>query len=291
MNFLPHPLRALLELLRLRPVTLEVISGKGDWGVRYRADERPRFCIVLAGQSWIEIRDGLPQLLYQGDVLLFNRPQLLALGGRTTDFEMLGGILDVQQANAGLLMNLLPPVMHWCEADVGDTRLARMMNVIAHECSREGALRQARLARLVQLLLLEALRAGYGKHVASAGMLAGLRDPKVSKALQLMHSDVGRDWLLEDLGAMADLRRAGFARRFLRVVGITPMEYLARWRMSIAVDSLLNCDFSLDSIASKAGFGSARAFSNAFHARMGCGPMTFARGKHDRRRKARPRRH
>jgi AraC-like DNA-binding protein len=290
-NFLPQPLRALLALLRPQPVLLEVITGKGKWGVRYRTDERPRFCIVLAGQSWIEIRDELPLQLCRGDVLLFNRAQPLRLGNRTADFEMLGGILDMQQANAGLLINLLPRTMHWCEADVGATRLARIMNLTAHECRRQGAVRAAWLARLVKLLLADALRAGRNKHIVSTGLLAGLRDPNIAQALQAMHSDVGHGWLLADLAAVADLSRAGFARRFLQAVGIPPMEYLARWRMSIAIDSLLNYDFSLNSIALKAGFDSARAFSNAFHARLGCGPRTFARGRHDRRRTTRSRRH
>src|SRR5579862_649562 len=120
-NFLPQPLRALLELLRPRPVMLEIVTGKGEWSVRYPADERPRLCIVSAGQCWIEIRDELPEQLYRGDVLLFTRAPPLALRNRTSDFQMLGGILEVQRTNAVLLMDLLPRRIHWCEADVGDT--------------------------------------------------------------------------------------------------------------------------------------------------------------------------
>lgn len=293
-NFLPHPLRALLELLRPRPVMLEVVTAKEEQGIQCRADERPRFCIVLSGQCWIEMGDELPERLYQGDVLLFNRTPPLELRNRTGDFQMLGGTLEVQRANAALLMDLLPLRMRWCEADVGDTRLARIMNCIADDCAgEERALlaRRVRLSRMVKLLLLEALRTGTNKHIVSTGLFAGLRDPKVARALRAMHSDVGHDWLLADLGALADLSRAGFARRFLQVVGMPPMEYLARWRMSIAVDSLLNSDFSLNSIASKAGYSSESAFSTAFRARIGCGPRTFARREYDRGRKARSRRH
>ncbi len=217
-NLLPHPLRALFELLRPRPAMLEIIKGEGEWGFRFWADERPRFYIVLAGECWIEIRNEFPERLYQGDVLLFTRTPPLALRDRTVDFEMLGGILEVQWTKAVLLGNLLPPRMDGCEADVGHSRLARIMNSIGDECVREATTRQQRLARLVKVLLLEALRAGASTRIATTGLLAG------------------------------------FASRFLQVVGIPPMEYLARWRMSIAVDSLLDSPSSLSSIASKAGY-------------------------------------
>ncbi|HEX4375658.1 MAG TPA: AraC family transcriptional regulator [Steroidobacteraceae bacterium] len=291
MDLLPYPLRALLELLRPRAVISRNAVGKGDWSVRYEAEEPPSFCIVLAGRCWIEMRSSLPELLHPGDVLLRARAPAITISGQG-DFAMLGGTLEIQRASAALLMNLLPERMCWSTTDMGTARLERIMDLIVDQCARGSPKDALGLPRLIDLLLLEALRTRIGWGSVTTGLLAGLRDPTIAQALKTMHSDVGHAWVMEDLGTLAGLSRAGFVRRFTRVVGIPPMDYLARWRMSVAVDSLLNRDFSLKSIARTAGYDSASAFSTAFRARVGCAPGTFARGRtDDQRRTAGPRRH
>ena len=57
------------------------------------------------------------------------------------------------------------------------------------------------------------------------------------------------------------------------------MEYLSRWRMSLALDALCRGGVSLDRLADEVGYKSASAFSTAFHRRIGCAPGEFARAR------------
>jgi len=73
------------------------------------------------------------------------------------------------------------------------------------------------------------------------------------------------------------MSRSVFALRFKETVGTTPMEYLTRWRMLLAADSLKHPDDSLSSIASTLGYESESAFGKAFRRVMGCSPRQYGR--------------
>jgi AraC-like DNA-binding protein len=92
-----------------------------------------------------------------------------------------------------------------------------------------------------------------------------------------MHADVRANWTVAALAKIAGLSRSAFAARFGEVLGCGPIEYLARWRMALAKDSLLRGAKTLDRIADEIGYESASAFSTAFRKRLGISPGKFAR--------------
>jgi AraC-like DNA-binding protein len=92
-----------------------------------------------------------------------------------------------------------------------------------------------------------------------------------------MHADVRANWTVAGLAKVAGLSRSAFAARFGEVLGCGPIEYLARWRMALAKDSLIRGAKTLDRIAEEIGYESASAFSTAFRKRLGCAPGKFAR--------------
>jgi len=55
-------------------------------------------------------------------------------------------------------------------------------------------------------------------------------------------------------------------------VGMPPMSYLKRWRMSLAKAYLHAGHDSVADIAAKVGYGSGSAFSVAFSRYVGCSP-------------------
>jgi AraC-like DNA-binding protein len=73
------------------------------------------------------------------------------------------------------------------------------------------------------------------------------------------------------------MSRSVFALRFRETVGVTPMEYLARWRMLLAADRLKSSSGGLGDIAQSLGYESESAFGKAFRRVMGCSPRQFTR--------------
>ena len=106
------------------------------------------------------------------------------------------------------------------------------------------------LAKLSELLFVEAVR----RYVETlpdgqTGWLAGLRDPYVARALALLHRDITRPWNVDDLGREVGLSRSALADRFIHLIGVPPMHYLASWRMQVAAQKLRNTSASLAQVA------------------------------------------
>src|SRR5690606_29913995 len=132
------------------------------------------------------------------------------------------------------------------------------------------------LARLVDLLLIEALRST-SRRDAPAGLLRGLADARLAPALRPMHDQLARPWTVAQMAGIAALSRAAFFDRFSRTVGVPPMEYLQAWRMAVARDLLRNESVGIAEAAERVGYGSASTFSTAFRRHVGCSPGRYVR--------------
>jgi len=288
----------IIALLRPHAMLSKPITGRGDWGVRYGAYGKPGFGIVLSGQCWFVVEGAATVQLNRGDfVLLPSTPAFSLSSGPGVkcvpaepsmeavrhgerngepDFEMLGGSFQLDAVNASLLLPLLPDLIH-IRADAGGTgRLGSIIDLIVDEYDGEGPGREMVLERLLEVMLVECLRwRGMSDDGVPAGLLSGMRDPAIAKVLRAMHSDVRAKWNLATLAKTAGMSRSSFAARFSASMGCPPMEYLSRWRMTLAQDALIHGGKSLDSIALEIGYKSASAFSTAFRRRIGCSPGQF----------------
>jgi AraC-like DNA-binding protein len=134
------------------------------------------------------------------------------------------------------------------------------------------------LAKLSELLFVEAVRR-YAQSLpqGQTGWLAGLRDPYVSRALALLHHNITRPWSVDDLSREVGLSRSALADRFISLIGMPPMHYIASWRMQIATQKLRSTSASLAQIADLVGYGSEAAFSRAFKKAFGTAPATWRR--------------
>jgi len=167
-------------------------------------------------------------------------------------------------------------------AAVADTRarsrtaLAILVRLVGHEASERRAGRDLVLTRLVEVLLIEALRAAPGDD-APSGLLRGLADVRLAPAIRQMHSQLERSWTVALLAKTAALSRSAFFQRFTRSVGLPPMEYLLAWRMAVAKDLLRREDVRLTEVAERVGYDSASTFSTAFRRHVGRPPGRYAR--------------
>jgi AraC-like DNA-binding protein len=292
------PLSDIIALLRPHTALAKPITGRGDWGVRYAAYDLPGFAIVLAGQCWLAIDGADPVQLQRGDFVLlpstpafalFSRPGVTCVSGVPADrpvrhgapdgepdFQMLGGSFRIEPVNAPLLIELLPRLIHSRAADTG--RLTRIIDLIGEEGAAEWPGRDMILERLLEVMLVEALRwQSSSGEALSTSLLAGMREPALAKALGAMHSDIKAGWTVVELARRVGMSRSAFAARFADCLGCGPIEYLARWRMALAKDALSRGKTALEPLAEAIGYESASAFSTAFRRRIGCSPGAFSR--------------
>ena len=133
--------------------------------------------------------------------------------------------------------------------------------------------------QLAYMLLVQALRLHLTELKGGVGWLFALSDNQMSAAITSMHDDPAHDWTVEELGQRAGMSRSIFALRFKETVGVSPMEYLTRWRMLLAGDRMANTSDSISEIAQSLGYESASAFTKAFKKTMGCSPRQYSRGR------------
>ena len=150
------------------------------------------------------------------------------------------------------------------------------MRLVGDESNEQRSGRDLVLTRLVEVLLIEALRSTSGED-APPGLLRGLGDARLAPAIRQMHRQVTRSWTVADLAKTAALSRSAFFERFTRVVGLAPMEYLLAWRMAVARDLLRRQEFGIAEVAERVGYGSASTFSTAFSRHVGQPPGRYAR--------------
>lgn len=296
------PLAEVIELLRPRAVFSKVISGAGAWAVRYSAFGHPSFCTMLEGRCQLAVDGQEPVTLEAGDFVLMPATPGFTLSGSepvapvllhpsmaptpegelrhgrqdgAPDARMLGGYFAFDSSDASLLVSLLPKLLHIR----GVERLLVLVQLVRDESTVQRPGRDLVLARLVEVLLIEALRST-GAATASPGLLRGLADTRLAVAMRLMHKDPARSWTVEELATHAALSRSAFFNRFSSAVGLRPMEYLLSWRMAIAKD-LLRCHDApaIAEVAERVGYSSASTFSTAFSRHVGEAPGRYARGR------------
>jgi transcriptional regulator GlxA family with amidase domain len=158
----------------------------------------------------------------------------------------------------------------------GDERLATLVRLVGDESNARRSGRDLVLTRLVEVLLIEALRSTSGDD-ASPGLLRGLADARIAPALRQMHAQPARAWTVPQLAKTAALSRSAFFERFTRTVGLPPMEYLLAWRMALARDLLRREDVGIAEVAERIGYSSASTFSTAFTRHVGQPPRRYAR--------------
>ncbi|MEZ4311310.1 MAG: AraC family transcriptional regulator [Polyangiaceae bacterium] len=194
-------------------------------------------------------------------------------GGRP-DVRLLGGYFAFDSPDASLWVSLLPALLHVR----GAPRLSTLVHLVGEESMEARPGRELVLARLVEVLLIEALRSSPGDG-APPGLLRGLGDAQLAAALRHMHAHPARSWTIAQLAKTAALSRSTFFERFARTVGLPPMEYLLAWRMALARDLLRRDDLHIAEVAARVGYGSASTFSTAFSRHVGQPPSHFARAR------------
>ena len=296
---MPDPLAQVVGLLQPSASFSKLVIASGGWAVRRSDDGRPFYCAVLEGSCRLSIAGREPITLEQGDFVLVPAaydfatssleppqegvepqrveisPGVFRLGDPDDppNVRMLVGHCAFVADDAKLLVSLLPQLVHVR----GQGRLTTLVELLNGETRADRPARDVVLARLLEVLLIETLRATAGP-MAPPGLLRGLADDHLAVALRRMHDRPTHAWTVAELAREAALSRSTFFERFRREVGVAPMEYLLGWRMALAMDVMRREKVGMAQVAERVGYSSASTFSVAFARAVGTPPILYARG-------------
>ena len=102
----------------------------------------------------------------------------------------MAGNFDFSAANRDLISTLMLPIVLVRGNEIAARRLGALLATLGDEALADRPGRSLVLDRLLELILIEALRyrpADIGE--GGRGLLAGLADPKIGRALRIMHAD------------------------------------------------------------------------------------------------------
>jgi AraC-like DNA-binding protein len=273
------------------------------------------FHILMDGRIWAQLTEG-PQTgvaLEAGDAVLIVRgePHLIAsaaglraepnlamyerrpgvplpfgfheFGGSGEPASIVCGYLGCDARPFNPILEALPRLLHVRATSLGGTLINDLIRVALGESERPSAGSETILAKLSELLFMQAVR----QHLEalppeSTGWLAGLRDPQIGRAIGLMHARPAEPWTLDALAREAGLSRSAFAERFTALVGSPPMHYLGNWRLQLAAQHMEHEGMSIARAAAAVGYESEAAFNRAFKKQVGAPPGTWRRARRSR---------
>ncbi|MCF6370787.1 AraC family transcriptional regulator [Rhizobium halophilum] len=299
------PLAQVVQVLAPAAPLSKVVSGSGSWRVDRLECGEPFYCVVLEGSARLSVQGRRPIILQKGDFVLIPaafafsmasvaEPEendeaqwtITMLEGETrhgnpqgpADVRMLIGHFIFGSPDSELFVSLLPQLLHIR----GEKRLSMLVQLITEEARTGRPAREMILERLLEVLLMEALRSSAAE-AAPHGLVRALADPRLGLAIHRLHQDPAKPWTVEQMAEEAALSRSAFFNRFRQKVGVAPMEYLTSWRMALAKNLLQSGQAGLQEIAERIGYGSASAFSTAFTRLVGMPPSRYAEHAASRR--------
>ena len=293
------PLAQAVTLLAPRASYSKTVRGAGRWRLRRTHGGDPGYFVILDGSCRLTI-DNAEHILEAGDFVLIPaahgftmsslappaaaapddvpvhvKPGEFRLGTQDGPAEALYlvGHFSFDAPDAALLVSLLPRMV----LVRGQPRLSTLVQLVTDESRAARPARDVVLSRLLEVLLIEALRAT-GDEAAAPGLLRGIADERLAAAIRCIHAQPAQPWTVVQLAKEAALSRSAFFARFHRAVGMAPMAYLLTWRMALS-KKLLHEKNAVADVAQQVGYSSASAFSVAFTRHVGMPPARYARAE------------
>jgi AraC-like DNA-binding protein len=300
---MPDAMSDVLSLVRMRGEVVCANEYSAPWAFSFRKPVA-HFHIMERGAAWITVDGADPTRIETGDLailplgaghVLASRPEapsvaiddplarsvarkgsVLRLGGGGDQTHVVCGQFSFAGVLAPRLLTVLPPLMHIAAQPGRPLEWLRLTtHFLVEETRHPKPGSSIMVARLLDLLFIQAVREWGTRNPRNLGWLSGLGDPTVGRALSAIHEDPVREWTVGHLAEIAGLSRSAFAARFADVVGKTPLKYLATWRLDLAADHLRAGNEKVADIAALVGYGSEAALNRAFKSQFGMTPAAF----------------
>jgi len=289
-----------LSGVQFRRIALHPGTGTGLRNTAGRA----QFHFVGRGPVWLRSASGAVHALASGDALLVPHGGAHALlsapglaGADVTMLDLEAGRPAGAPASAVIfsycmefdlggmqpLAAAMPEVMLVSTLLANAPEITPMLGAMEREAMSAQAGQAGILARLAEVLAALTVRAWVAggcinEDGKAGGWVGALQDPRLSRAIVMMHRFPGRNWTVASLAQEAGNSRSVFAQRFLAATGMAPLRYLTELRMRLAVRSLAHERQAVDAVAAALGYGSLAAFSRAFKRTVGRSPGAVRAG-------------
>lgn len=200
--------------------------------------------------------------------------------------SLLYGYFETHQVEANSLEQLFPALIQLSSHSCHElARMDTLLQVISVEEESASAGSRAVVSRLVQVLLVQTLRACLATETATyphdtahdGNHYVAILDPVIGPVVRLIHSEPEKNWTVPTMARRSRLSKSTFSERFRRVVGRPPLDYVTEVRMRKACGLLNNTSLCVKRIATLVGYESVSAFSSAFKRRIGRAPAAFRR--------------
>jgi AraC-like DNA-binding protein len=230
--------------------------GRGFLHVMRRGEMEVRHAAETGLVRRIHVRE--PSLVF------YPRPLAHDFHNAPTDgADFVCATLDFEAGDSHPLVQALPPLVVLPLGQVES--IGATLSLLFAEAERVRCGQRLLADRLFEVLLLQLLRWMLDQRDAAlpVGLLRGLADPRLARALTALHARPGEAWTLDGMAAEAGMSRSRFAAAFRDALGRTPADYLAGWRLAIARTEL-RAGKPLKALATELGYANASALSRLF---------------------------
>lgn len=287
-----------IETLRFRGSIFFHSSLAAPWGISLPQQPTPRFHIALDGSffigtgetqldimpmdivilpkgdmHWIadQTSSNLVPCQLAGDACELGKP--LFQEGVITN-RIMCGMVEYDEAISHPILDALPSIFHFTDIE-SDNNIWVTVQLIDGEIQRTNSRKSVIIDRLTEVLFFQLLHRYINENQHLHGFLAALRNPRLAKVLQLLHTHPQKPWTLATLCHEVGMSRASLQRKFNAELNLSPMAYLSRWRIAKAYQLIKNSSHSLDYIAESIGYTDARTLRTAFKRHYGFTPSAL----------------
>jgi AraC-like DNA-binding protein len=302
------PLGEALHLLRMHGAYYCRSELTAPWGMTLPPmDGYVWFHVVTAGEVRLESGEAEPRPLRPGDLALVphgdghtlrsdagvaapdildldleqvsDRYEILRHGDGGAPTTLICGAVRFAHPAARRLVEVLPEIIYVAAPEAAQLEwMQSSFGLMAAEARARRPGGEAIITRLADILVVQAIRSWIETDPAArSGWLGALRDPQIGRALSLIHRDPARAWTVAALAEELAMSRSAFAARFTELVGEPAMQYVTRWRMQVALDSLTAEGATVAELAQRLGYRSEAAFARAFKREIGQSPGAVKR--------------
>ncbi|ULH08694.1 AraC family transcriptional regulator [Alcaligenes faecalis] len=293
-----NPFDEILDGMRLQHALYACFQLRAPWGVSFDTGEYARLLIVSEGTCYLKGEQRADPVLLEADTCMLVQPGVqfslcdgkenplvscdtlarypraepIIHGGDGALTEIVTARFAFNKLAAEPLFSALGPLVHTRLRAEDAVAIKSILHVLQTEAQSRDYGTQLINARLVDVMFIQVMRAL--SHCASlgAGLLAGIRDPRMAPVLQAVHQQIARPWSVEEMGALIGLSRSTFSALFKAAVGQAPLAYLTAWRIYKAKLLLAAGSQTIGQIAAQVGYDNESSLSRAFSRLEGVSP-------------------